>query len=207
MMPEELSVAVLAGGKSRRFGAPKDRASFNNRSLLQIALDLAAQIAPRSAVIIGDDKLVPPPPVPCYRDILPGKGPLGGIYTALSHAPTRLVATVPCDMPLLIPPVYKILIENQRGDRPVAAVSEKGLEPLVAVWPLTAQKRIYEWLTAGEYSIRKPLQDLRAVEVYLPDVLDSYRPEIFLNINYWQDLEWLKSQKQFAGSVPVQNGI
>jgi len=39
--------------------------------------------------------------LPMHRDALPGKGSLGGIYTALLHAKGEFLLTLACDMPFI----------------------------------------------------------------------------------------------------------
>lgn len=88
--------AVLAGGRSSRFGSDKAQARIGGRSMLERA---TAEIAPwcDAVVVVGRPGGVPDLPAP-------GLGPLGGIAGALDHALglgfTTVLATA-CDMPAL----------------------------------------------------------------------------------------------------------
>ena len=88
--------AVLAGGRSSRFGSDKAAALLEGRRLLDHA---ATNIAPfvERVVTVGGDEGVPDLPAP-------GLGPLGGIAGALSFAEREgfgSVLTIACDMPRL----------------------------------------------------------------------------------------------------------
>ncbi|MBN2366153.1 MAG: molybdenum cofactor guanylyltransferase, partial [Calditrichaeota bacterium] len=127
------------------------------------------------------------------RDIYPDCGPLGGLYTALYYSPRPLVAILPCDMPLLEPQVYRILLENAFSDRPVVAVSHLGLEPLVSVWPVEPSLSVIDKnLKNQKYSFRETIEELKAVKINIQAAMAEYRPEMFININYRDDLRKLE---------------
>lgn len=194
MKLSDTSIAIIAGGKSERFGEPKDRALLNGQSLLEYALKLARTLSPQIAVFSGRNELVLPGNISVYPDIIPDSGPLGGIFTALYYLPTPFIATLPCDMPLLTADVYHLLYANRTADRPVVALSEKGLEPLVAIWPLVAARIVLTNLMTGKLSLRKSLTEMNARHIYLPDALTNYTPDMMLNINYKKDLQELNQR-------------
>lgn len=91
--------AILAGGRSSRFGRDKAVALLGGRRLIDRAADaLAAQV---DALVICGRTL---PGRICVADRpAPDLGPLGGIAAALRHAADQgfdRVATLPCDTPL-----------------------------------------------------------------------------------------------------------
>ncbi len=188
---KELTVAVIAGGKSTRFGSPKCQVMLSGKTLLDRAVELAYRIAPRVMVISGEQPITIFPQTPVYPDVFPGLGPLGGIYTALLHTPTPYLATLPCDAPLLNERIFEYLSRYTETDRPIVAVSHKGMEPLVALWPKSALPTIRRFLDARQLSLRRPLQHLQAVEVYLPVEMPEYHPFLFHNINTQEDLRTL----------------
>jgi molybdopterin-guanine dinucleotide biosynthesis protein A len=127
--------------------------------------------------------------VPVHQDIYPDCGPLGGIYTALYHSNHSRVAILPCDIPLLDPTVHQILLEQMVPDRPIVAVSERGPEPLVSIWPVIPSFAVIEKNLKNKYfSIQKTLRELQAVHQNIPACMADYQPEIFMNINYQEDL-------------------
>lgn len=188
-----LSLAVLAGGQSRRFGSPKFHARFMSQTLLEIMFQKASRISENLLVIAGQIAVAPQRNIPVYRDIYPDCGPLGGLYTALYYSPRPLVAILPCDMPLLEPQVYRILLENAFSDRPVVAVSHLGLEPLVSVWPVEPSLSVIDKnLKNQKYSFRETIEELKAVKINIQAAMAEYRPEMFININYRDDLRKLE---------------
>ena len=109
----KITVAILAGGESIRFGFPKQIASFHKISLLENAISIANEISPQVSIIFGTDTYHKNEKVDMYQDFIQNIGPIGGIYTALHCATTPYIAVIPCDMPLLDPEIFRILRRNQ----------------------------------------------------------------------------------------------
>ena len=74
--------AVLAGGKSSRFGSDKALAELDGHTLLARAVDALAAIVRRRGR--GRPRTAPAPSA--ARSARAGMGPLGGIAAALHHA-------------------------------------------------------------------------------------------------------------------------
>ena len=104
--------AVLAGGRSRRFGSDKAAALLDGRPLLDHVVEaLAPQV---DAVVVCGRRHAS---LPSLVDRLgPDLGPLGGLNAALHHAAAHgfeLVLTAGCDMPGFRPNVLATLIGHQ----------------------------------------------------------------------------------------------
>lgn len=192
-----LTVAVLAGGKSRRFGSPKYLAPFHSGTLLDSVIHTASQISDHIILIAGQLQFSPAENIPLYKDIYLDCGPLGGIYTALHYSADTLLAILPCDMPLMDAATYHILRDRISPGHPVAALSHRGLEPLVSIWPVQPSLPVVaKNLERGKYSICKTLQELKATTVDFQVLRQDYRPEIFSNINYPTDLLQVEAYRE-----------
>lgn len=82
--------AVLAGGRSSRFGSDKALAQLDGRSLIARAVDTLKGYCDK-VVVVGRDE-APAPTVPDWPR--PDMGPLGGIAGALRHAEAEGFASV-----------------------------------------------------------------------------------------------------------------
>lgn len=132
-MAVRLLGAVLAGGRSTRFGSDKALALLDERPLIEHAI---AALATRTEAVIVCGRTwsdwVPDRPAP-------GLGPLGGINAALHVAAERgfdAVLTVPCDLPEL-PPL---------PEGPFHALEA----PVIGCWPANLAARLDAWLATGE---------------------------------------------------------
>ncbi len=90
--------AVLAGGRSTRFGSDKALAMLDGRPLIDHATAAIARHADHVIICGGDRSGFPGIP----DRPAPGQGPLGGLNSALHHAMEHgydAVLTTGCDMP------------------------------------------------------------------------------------------------------------
>lgn len=135
--------AVLAGGRSTRFGSDKALALLDGKPLIEHAIAAVGKQA--DAVIVcgrewGD--WVPDRPAP---DL----GPLGGINAALHSAVARgydAVLTIPCDIPVLPPGLAALLGSGGH----VAEV------PVIGLWPVQLAAALDDWLgMAEDRSVRR----------------------------------------------------
>lgn len=145
-------------------GRDKADLPFGAATLLERAADLAAALA-RRVIIVGRRPSAPmPPTVDHVSDAWPGKGPLGGIATALETTRPDACLILPCDMPLLTVGLLKRLIgHHARGSSDVTLLahpSGEGIEPLVGVYESGCLSVMRTSLQAGALAIRYSLDRL-----------------------------------------------
>jgi molybdopterin-guanine dinucleotide biosynthesis protein A len=181
--------AILAGGASRRFGAPKALATVGGVAMIERARS-ALREAGLTPVLIGARPELAAVDLPRRPDLVAGGGPLAGIHAALVWAgelelPGALC--VACDLPLLAPSLLRDLWE--RGVRSAArAVAPEGPvgepEPLCAWYSVRALPEIETRLAGRDLRMRALLDALSAERVPAA-VLGRYGEpaHVFLNVN------------------------
>jgi len=107
-----LTLVVQAGGESRRMGSDKALIPFLGQPLIQRVLARLAHLADEIIVTTNNPPAYRFLELPLVADQLPGRGALGGLFTALSAAAQPLVAVVACDMPFVSPGLLQA--ERQR---------------------------------------------------------------------------------------------
>ena len=131
-----LSLVVQAGGESRRMGQDKALAPFLGKTLIERVIDRLSSMADEILVTTNQPGSYAFLGLPLVQDVIPGRGALGGLYTALSAASHPLVAVVACDMPF----VSAALLAFQRdlllreGYDAVIPRTAGGTEPFHAVY-------------------------------------------------------------------------
>ena len=90
------SIAIQAGGESRRMGRDKGLMPFLGRPLIQRVLERLTPIADEVLVTTNSPDEYRFLNLPLFPDLKPGRGALGGLYTALSSAACEAVAVVAC---------------------------------------------------------------------------------------------------------------
>lgn len=164
--------AVLAGGRSTRFGSDKALAELGGRTLLARAVDaLAAQC---DAVVVVGREDAPAPTLPDWPRA--DMGPLAGIAAALHHARDEGYDEV------LTCSVDSVgLGDNLAAQlRPSPAYCES--QPVIGLWPATASDQLDALLTSNaRHSMRAFAELVGARAVTLDRIPD--------NINTPADLE------------------
>ena len=126
------------------------------------------------------------------EDAAEGAGPLAGIVGALRATTTPLLAVVAVDMPFANPDVLALLAELCAGHDAAVPVTERGLEPLHAVYARTALPELEACLAAGRLAVHEALSELDVRRVEEPE----WRPadpdgRFATNLNAPEDLRLL----------------
>ena len=117
-------------------GQDKALRPFLGRPLIQRVIDRLNPIAEEIIVTTNRPEDYAFLKLRLVSDLKPGRGALGGLYTAIASAAHPVVAVVACDMPFasaaLIATASRLLVAEEADV--VIAKSEEGLEPLHAVY-------------------------------------------------------------------------
>jgi molybdenum cofactor guanylyltransferase len=98
-------------------------------------------------------------------DAVPGAGPMAGLVAALRAAPHRLLAVVAVDLPWLDPTLFRLLA-GRIGDHDAALCeTDRGVEPLHAVYARSARAAAEAALRGPDRSLRGLIDGLRTVRV------------------------------------------
>jgi molybdopterin-guanine dinucleotide biosynthesis protein A len=187
---------VLAGGRSRRFGADKALAELGGQSLLEASVEVLAAGCASVAVNAPEGGEIAEAARRLGLDVLPDPsdapdGPLSGVLAGLrwakAHGADRL-ATAPCDTPFLPADlVQRLAATLDEGQAVAVAEAPDGLHPLCGVWRTDLIQPLADLLAAGPHPpVREVLDRLRGVRVAFPDA------RAFFNINTRADLERAK---------------
>jgi len=145
-----VTAVILAGGRSRRFGADKLAVTLDGRPLLE---HVAAEVAPLATEVVvavgseGPSAAVDAlrgrgaPPVRVVADPQPDAGPAAGLRAALEVAREPTVLVVAGDMPRLAAPVLELLVRHLAAADP-AAVDAIALAFRGRVQPLPVTLRV-----------------------------------------------------------------
>ena len=183
---------LLAGGKSRRMGRDKRLLAVGADSLYARSLAALRAVFHRVLVVVAQDSPAIETDATVLRDLIPGCGSLGGLYTGLKKADTEWVFAVACDMPFLDSETIKhFIVLKDHGDI-VMAKLEQGLQPMHALYHRNCLPVMERLLDAKELKIHKLADDPSLhVRLVLPEELYLLDPEAraFYNVNTPDDLE------------------
>jgi len=112
---------ILAGGKSRRFGSDKARATLHDRPLILTLSDRLVALGFAVTVIGTRDDQYADLGLDTIGDIEPDQGPIGGLRTALTHRKAGWILLCSCDM-LGIDEQWVVALFNSRRRSPESDV-------------------------------------------------------------------------------------
>ncbi|HMR99508.1 MAG TPA: molybdenum cofactor guanylyltransferase [Anaerolineales bacterium] len=131
-----LTVCIQAGGASSRMGEDKALKLFLGRPLIQRVVDRLQSIADELIVTTNHPADLSFLNLRLISDVKPGRGALGGLYTAIASAAHPLVAVIACDMPFASAKLIQLSVEIMEKENVdvVIAKNDEGYEPLHAVY-------------------------------------------------------------------------
>jgi molybdopterin-guanine dinucleotide biosynthesis protein A len=191
------AAAILAGGRSERLGHDKALLRLENQYLLDRVFSVVSEVIseirvlgdPRPVSSVESDLFVP--------DLIANLGPIGGLYTALNlfKVPVFLLS---CDMPMIQAKHLRNLLRCADQNYLVtAAVGQRGVEPLFAIYQTACLPLIESSIKSGDYALYKIIKKAKAKFVEFKDSKNNY--DIFFNINTLSDYKkalYLKKQNQ-----------
>lgn len=183
---------VLAGGASRRMGRPKHELTLGAETLLARAARLLGSVAV-SVAVLGPPERALGLDMAAFPDEIPGRGPLGAIYTGLRHTRAEYNVFLSCDLPFMearfLHYLAKRALESQ-ADVTLAETPSEGLQPLAAVYRRRARRAIAASLAADQNKITHFFPKVKARVLRWPEVARAgFRLSIFDNLNTPEDYQ------------------
>jgi len=182
-----LSVVIQAGGQSSRMGEDKALKPFLRQPLIQRVIDRVSPIADELIVTTNRPEDYSFIQARLVSDLIPDRGALGGLYTAIASAINPLVAVVACDMPFASPKLIEgmssLMVQHEADV--VIARSDGGFEPIHAVYRReTCLPAIESAIHADKWKVISWFPQVKVYEL-TTDELNSFNPDglAFWNVN------------------------
>ena len=192
---ENITAAVLAGGKARRMGGgDKGLVEVAGKSMVAHVIDA---LRPQAAEVIVNANRNEG----TYRAVTGCRvvadtvgdfaGPLAGMASALEASASRLLLTAPCDSPLVSPVLGPRLHAAMAGDDAEIAVAHDGdrMQPVFALLARSLLPDLHAFLVAGGRKIDAWYATRRTVTADFSDI-----PDMFLNVNTPQERDRLEQR-------------
>ncbi len=182
-----ISIILQAGGKSSRMGKDKATIPFLGIPLIYRLRDRFDGFGTELLVITNDIRGYTKLGVPLFEDVIPERGALGGLYTALSIASQPLIGLIAADMPFANPNLIKhqIQIIQESDFDAVIPATDQGIEPFHSVY------RVETCLPQVKKAIENDLwkmiswHDSARIKILNPEVIREITgsDHTFLNLN------------------------
>ncbi|HEY9868914.1 MAG TPA: molybdenum cofactor guanylyltransferase [Candidatus Obscuribacterales bacterium] len=187
-LPLPVTGLILCGGRSKRMGRPKAFLPFAGRTIIEHLIDTTREIFSEVFLVANEPDQYSHLTVDVVKDILPYRGPLGGILSGLLVSANPFAFVIACDMPLVTRKLLRQMATH-RHDADVVVLSHAGsIEPLLGVYSKNCIKPLEESLFSGVLKVQDFLSGLKAkLYEYTPERPEGDDLPPFFNINTPQD--------------------
>jgi molybdopterin-guanine dinucleotide biosynthesis protein A len=158
----ELEAFILAGGKSRRFGSDKALFEIADEPLVKTLFLRLSPLFDRVRILAKSGEPYAGLGLEVLADLREEQCPLVGIYSGLVHLGGGRAFFTACDLPLVDTGLVRYVVEASKGYDAAVPRTEKGLEPLCAVYDVACLPAIESALSAGHLKTDSFLPDVRA---------------------------------------------
>lgn len=197
-----LTVVIQAGGLSSRMGEDKALKVFLGQPLIQRIVHRLKPIANEMIVTTNrPDEYAflkaSLDSIHLVSDLKPGRGALGGLYTAIASASLPFVAVAACDMPFASPIFFegaRSLMVDEEADV-VIAKTDEGYEPFHALYRReTCLSAIESAIESDQWKVISWLPKVKVHELNMDEVKE-FDPSglCFWNLNTPE--EFLEAEK------------
>ncbi|HSM16978.1 MAG TPA: molybdenum cofactor guanylyltransferase [Gemmatimonadales bacterium] len=191
--PRPVRGAILAGGGATRFGGtPKGLEQVGGRRVIDRLVDAFVDGLGEAPLLVANAPEASTwcPGIRVVRDLIPGAGSLGGLYTAVEEAPAPVVC-VAWDMPFVPPGLIATLAEAV-GDADVvlpASAGRRGVEPLCGAYGHGSAAPMHERIVAGDFRAIAFHESVRVSILSMDSIRRFGDPAVlFFNVNTPEDL-------------------
>ena len=154
------SIAIVAGGKSSRFGSEKAFAPFLQALVIDYVIKACKESGANEICIIANKEQYKKLGLPVYSDIFKGLGPLAGIHSALAHSKAEQILVVACDMPLLSSLFLKWMLAQKEKLPVTIPFFNNRFQPLHAIYHQSLLPVIEKRLRKKELSLKGLLDEV-----------------------------------------------
>ena len=202
----KVSCIALAGGESSRLGRNKLAEIVGGRILLHRVLDVLSRLGREVIIVTSQTSSLPDisgyPKARIVRDMYPGQGLLGGIYTGLAASESTYNHLVASDMPFLNLNLMQYMLDISKGADLVAYREGSRFEPLHAVYSRGCMDAIGEMMKRKNVRILEMADRVNIRYLTLKEILD-FDPQYlsFFNINTDEDLR--KARELAESGIPA----
>ena len=185
----DVSLALLAGGRSTRMGEDKAFALLQGTTLLEWMRDRFARLFPHVFVVAREPYRFHDLGLPVVNDALPEVGSAVGVYTAVLAAPTERVICLACDMPFVTPRLLWELADRSEGFDVFVPRHGGYMQPLCAVYGKGTLDAYREFIVSGGRRIFDIYPDLNTGYLEMDDGRLGDPEGLFMNVNTPAELE------------------
>jgi len=178
---------ILAGGKNKRMGVNKAFLNICGKRIIDNTLSIYRRIFSEIIIVTNNPEDYSYSGVKLIKDIIPGKGSLGGLYTGLVEAKNQYCFVSACDMPFINENLI-VYIMSFNGYDIVVPWVEGNYEPLFALYSRDCLRIIERQFDEQNYKISDLFSKVKIKKISVEELkLFDYELRSLININTPKD--------------------
>jgi molybdopterin-guanine dinucleotide biosynthesis protein A len=181
---------ILSGGDNRRMLCNKAFLQIGQKTIMEREIEVLSSLFSRIIVVSNTPESHEHLRVSLVSDLVPGKGPLGGIYSGLTASKDEYNFVVGCDLPFLNTGLISYMV-GLINDHDIVVPRLNGLvEPLHAIYSKHCLIPIKRQLDRNELKIQSFFDEVK-VRYIRESEIKKYDPKgiTFFNVNTEENLE------------------
>ena len=180
----DLTIVILAGGKSSRMGSDKGLLHVNEKPMVKHVLDVTSQFD-FETIIIANNTEYENFGVPVYKDIYKELGPLGGIHSAFENTKTDYILVLSCDTPFVTKELLSKIIESVNHYDIIIPKHSSKTHPLIGIYSRITLNILVQSLEDKELKVMNFIDKFNSNIIDITQLVASDKLE---NINSQEDL-------------------
>ncbi len=193
-MNENLSIYILAGGKSSRMGTDKGLMKLGNKKVIEYILEICEHISPTIFIVTSNSEYQQFN-YPLIVDEFKDAGPAGGIDAILQHTTTDNNLVISCDMPFVHVDAIQYIFDQSQNHSITIPLLNQYPEAMFGMYKKTCKNKWRELLLQQHFKMSDLIAHFNPKFVN-GNLLQEKHPMLFANINSPEDLyhaeQWLK---------------
>lgn len=182
----KLEIFITAGGKSSRMGQDKGLVMLAEKPMLIHLTDkLRANNFPFT--LIANSSEYGRFGFKTYKDLIPEKGPMGALLTAMHCSEKEYILLLGCDTPFLPIEAIKSLIRNKEKSLITISSLHQKLNPLQAIYHCSLKSKVIDCIAKNQLKMQSFILQSAHCSVGM-DTLATQYPQGFINFNEPKDI-------------------
>jgi molybdopterin-guanine dinucleotide biosynthesis protein A len=183
-----ISIFILAGGKSARMGTDKGLILLNGKPMISYLIETLEGLG-LPVGIISNEPVYESFGCSVFPDLVKEKGPLGGIFTAMSNTESDHCLILSCDSPFTGKKVIKELISKTVSNQITLGQLQGKLLPFPGVYPRSLKQKLEKNLDTNHLKLRSFILE-ESYRLISWDELSKDPEKEFANLNTPEDLRF-----------------
>ncbi|MBI5079858.1 MAG: molybdenum cofactor guanylyltransferase [Chloroflexi bacterium] len=204
-----ITIAILSGGKSSRMGTDKALLPIEGKTMIEHIIAQVKDIGDEVIVITNTPDHYKFLGLPLFADVIPDKGALGGLYTAIDAASHPYTLILACDMPFVNRDLLRYMISlAPQGDAVIPKIAapdgekkKSGMaEPLRAIYSKACLAPIRKCIDEDNLKMIAFFKDVKLRWIDEEEIR-RFDPDLvtFMNANTPGEFEKMKGVKGMKG--------